>query len=745
MFKPKFKSHFHVEVLPPDNVFLLSENDYLVLNGKLYAQLAPLMDGQRSMEEITKLLENEAPFFQIQFAVSRLRQRGFIENAAENPLSPQVSAFCDMLRIEGKVAHQRLQEKSVTVSGYGTASADDMTAALQNLGIQVKADGDLLVVVTDDYLQAGLDELNRHADRPWMLVKPVGAFLWMGPIFRPGETACWTCLENRLEGQREVDTFLREQNQVGAPFPVARAALPATSQSAVNLAAVEVLKWLITEEYKGLENTIVSLNTLTMEMDRHTLVRRPQCKVCGDFEGLLYAEPQPLVLNPLKKRFISDGGHRAFTPEETYARYEHHISPITGIISNLHLRVKEEDLIYIYGSAHNLAMKHYSWEVLRNSLFLRSAGKGKSIAQAKASAIGESLERYSAVFQGYESRKKGTWLDMQELAPHPTSYLLYSEAQYENRHAWFQKGFRRHYVPNRFEDTREVEWTPVWSLTENRYKYMPAAFCYYGYWPPADMSAFCWSDSNGAAAGNTPEEAIFQGFMEVIERDCIAMWWYNQVQRPGIDIHSFKEPYFEQLVDYYHRHNHDVWLLDFTNDIGIPCFGAVSPRKDTGGQILVGFGAHLDPKIAAARALTEVNEMLAALTLNTNDGDADRLKDNEISYWMNTATIESEPYLLPNPKLPVHQYSDFPLNYTDDLREDIYFCVNRIKELGMETLVLNHTRPDIGMSVFKVTVPGLRHFWARYAPGRLYDIPVQLGWLDKPTAEDDLNPRLMFF
>lgn len=742
MFKPKFKSHFHIEVLQPDNVFLLSENDYLVLNGRLYVQLAPLMNGQNSMEEITKILESEASFFQVQFAVSRLRQRGYIENASDETLPEPAAAFAEMMRVEAKIAHQRLQEKSVTVCGYGNIDTTDFVTALENLGVQVTDNGDLMVILTDDYLQVGLDEFNRQADRPWMLVKPVGAFLWMGPIFRPNETACWSCLENRLRGQREVDTFLQEQNKVPTPFPLSRSVIPSTYNTALNMAATEVLKWVIAE-HTGLENTIITLNTLTLEFEKHTLVKRPQCPVCGNREAL--SEIKPLVLEPRKKVFTTDGGHRASTPEDTYKRFEHHISPISGIISNLHLRIQEENLIYIYGSAHNLAMKHYSWEVLRNSLFLRSAGKGKTQTQAKASAIGESLERYSAVYQGYEPRKKATWLEMQDVAPHPSTYLQYSESQYENRHDWFKKGFRRHFVPHRFEDDREFEWSPVWSLTENRYKYVPTAFCYYGYWQPSDMNAFCWSDSNGAAAGNTPEEAIFQGFMEVVERDCISMWWYNRIQRPEVDLSSFNDPYFERLLDYYARHNHDIWMMDFTNDLGIPCFGAISPNKETGGQILVGFGAHLDPKIAAARALTEVNEMLGALALNSNESDGDRLKDNEISYWINTATIESEPYLTPDKNAPVRKYSDFPLNYTDDLREDIEFCVKRMQEHGMETLVLDHTRPDIGMNVFKVTVPGLRHFWARYAPGRLYDVPVKMGWLDKPTAEADLNPRLMFF
>jgi ribosomal protein S12 methylthiotransferase accessory factor len=32
----------------------------------------------------------------------------------------------------------------------------------------------------------------------------------------------------------------------------------------------------------------------------------------------------------------------------------------------------------------------------------------------------------------------------------------------------------------------------------------------------------------------------------------------------------------------------------------------------------------------------------------------------------------------------------------------------------------------------------------RFAPGRLYDVPAQLGGLRKPLSEDQLNPIPMF-
>ena len=65
---------------------------------------------------------------------------------------------------------------------------------------------------------------------------------------------------------------------------------------------------------------------------------------------------------------------------------------------------------------------------------------------------------------------------------------------------------------------------------------------------------------------------------------------------------------------------------------------------------------------------------------------------------------------------------------------------NEYADVGLEVLVLDQTRPDVGLPVVKVVVPGLRHFWRRVGPGRLYDVPVKLGWLREPLPEERLNP-----
>jgi ribosomal protein S12 methylthiotransferase accessory factor len=66
--------------------------------------------------------------------------------------------------------------------------------------------------------------------------------------------------------------------------------------------------------------------------------------------------------------------------------------------------------------------------------------------------------------------------------------------------------------------------------------------------------------------------------------------------------------------------------------------------------------------------------------------------------------------------------------------------VRLVERAGLDFLVLDQTRPDIEAPVVRVIVPGLRHFYPRFAPGRLYDVPVKLGWLDRPLPEDELNP-----
>ena len=156
-----------------------------------------------------------------------------------------------------------------------------------------------------------------------------------------------------------------------------------------------------------------------------------------------------------------------------------------------------------------------------------------------------------------------------------------------------------------------------------------------------------------------------------------------------------------------------------------------------------GFGAHLDPKIALLRAVTEMNQMLSSPLLRPEKGGDKEPMDPETARWLETATTANQPYLLPAEGRP-RAAASYPRPWADDVADDVRTCQELVERAGMEMLVLDQTRPEVGLPVAKVIVPGLRHFWARLAPGRLYDVPVRLGWFSRPLAEHELNPIPMF-
>jgi ribosomal protein S12 methylthiotransferase accessory factor len=138
----------------------------------------------------------------------------------------------------------------------GVIDPQPLITALAAIGISVQPGengetqpkNSLRVVLTDDYLQPELEQINQKAlqtQQPWLLVKPISAVLWLGPIFHPSETGCWQCLAQRLHGNREVEaSVLRQKGETGC-LPLAFAGLPSTVQTAISLTTTEIAKWLV--------------------------------------------------------------------------------------------------------------------------------------------------------------------------------------------------------------------------------------------------------------------------------------------------------------------------------------------------------------------------------------------------------------------------------------------------------------------------------------------------------------------
>ncbi|HXV43246.1 MAG TPA: TOMM precursor leader peptide-binding protein, partial [Anaerolineae bacterium] len=335
--RPTFKRSFRWEIVPDEGVFLLSEKDYLLLRGAAYTQVAPFLGGQYTEEEIVERLKGQRSAPEVFYVLERLRRDGYVVDAIPS-LAPEHAAFWEMLDIPPEVAAKRLQEITISLVSVGRIEADPFKIMLESLGIRVGADGERKVVLTDDYLQIGLDTFNQQAlsqNQPWLLVKPVGTELWLGPLFVPGQTGCWACLAHRLRGHRKVESYLAEKKGIPGPFPIALSALPSTLQTAFSLAATEIAKWVVCGQNPNLAGKVVTLNTLTLEQRHHLLLRRPQCPCCGNPGVFTASQFRPLQLHSQEKTFIADGGHRGLSPEETYQKLEHHLSPITGIVSML--------------------------------------------------------------------------------------------------------------------------------------------------------------------------------------------------------------------------------------------------------------------------------------------------------------------------------------------------------------------------------------------------------------------------
>jgi oxazoline/thiazoline synthase len=731
---PQFAPNFSVFVLPPDVVCLYSEDRKFFLHGELYCALASAMGSGKSFSQIARELERDFPFDKIQEALKRLVDRRFV--VSKHKFSANVTAaYWASLGLPPGIAEKNLQKCRVRIQSINAKGAKELAAALNKLGVRVVTrSADLTITLVNDYLDGQLTKLNRQhlSDRTqWLLVQASGVFPLVGPVFSPGKGPCWTCLSERMKRNREIRALLdRKQARCVAVSPLRRDTL---GQSGIQLAAVEIAKAIATDFHTPLSDHVISLDLLGATIVKHYLPTRPQCPSCGNRKVRdPRRAPVPVELAGGTKLIMTSGGYRAVSSSATVARFRKHVSPLTGVVSRLERIEVDLPLNTNYYAAHNFSGPAETVNELRAGLSGGSFGKGSTAEQGEASALMEAIERYSGIFQGDEIRVRRRLTDFPsgDAIP-PNDVLLFSDAQLRRDQAsMFAQDVTP--TPAPFDPSTEVEWSPVWSLRDGRFKYLPTSLLYFFHRTDAGGGEI-HADSNGCAAGNTLEEAIVQGFLELVERDSYAIWWYNELQRAEVDLGRFNDPYVRDLQIQLAETGRRLWVLDITSDLGIPSFVAMSHAVENAQDFVeYGSGSHFDPRIALLRALTELNQFLSIGLLGARDAGA---ASNDGS---GPFRLRDHPYLMPNggPARP-NLYEEFSHL---DKREQVMACVSLAKREGLDFLVLDQTRPDIGVPVVRVIVPGLRHFYRRFAPGRLYDVPIKLGLRDRPLSENKLNP-----
>jgi oxazoline/thiazoline synthase len=164
--------------------------------------------------------------------------------------------------------------------------------------------------------------------------------------------------------------------------------------------------------------------------------------------------------------------------------------------------------------------------------------------------------------------------------------------------------------------------------------------------------------------------------------------------------------------------------LDLTADL--PGTVTVAISCDHNGQdVSFGFGAAQTPVAAAENAMGELVQFEVTKRHSKNNG-----KPNLMT-WAKTADVKNYPFLKP---------SDIAPKIAEKKHDRCGSIVEELKKQGLEGFFIDITLPEQHVKAVRVIIPGLRQIWPRFAPGRLYDVPHRLGWLDRPLTEIELNP-----
>lgn len=688
---PALLPHLELASLGDEGVVVRSATGNTLLEGRLYARVMALVDGLRSADAIADALP-EFGSHEVYYALLQLEKRGYLVESYSAPRAE--AAYWSLQDLPPSLADRR---PLVALRGLETLSGVELVP-------EEKAE--LLVVVTHDLLHP-----QPLPDKPVLLAGAEGSEVRIGPLLEPGKPGCWDCLARRLAANRPVDRFLAQKSLL--PLTAALNVLePMLALEAARFCGAGSSPW---------QGAMLTLDVLTWKSERHLFGGLPHCPTCGG------PPPQPRV--PLLVSRPAVQGLRSQPPEKVYQRYEPHLSRLTGAVSKLVRATPPDEPLHVYLAAHHRANVSNSFDRLRRGLRNMSAGKGAHETQARTGALCEALERYSALFQGYEARERRL-MGPDDL--HPNACMGYSEEQYARREEWNARGYLYNWIPERFKTELPIHWSPVWSLTRERWRYLPTQYCYFGFVDP-DQPLAAMSCTNGNAAGACHEEAALHALLELIERDAIALWWYNRVRRPAVRL---EDPYSLEVAARLERSGRDLWVLDLTTEFGVPVYAALSRSREGPERILLGAGAHLDPVLAVQRAVSELVQMVTRVLFHD---DPDGLDGSELEQWMQRARLQDEPYLAGQGEVCATTRVG-----PTDLLEAVTSVRRALEAQGHEVLLLDLTRPELDLPVVKAFVPGLRHFWTRFAPGRLYEAPVRLGWRETALDEAGLNPWPMF-
>lgn len=382
-----------------------------------------------------------------------------------------------------------------------------------------------------------------------------------------------------------------------------------------------------------------------------------------------------ITLKSTPKGYTRDT-HRVVPPEETLARVEK-VMPGIGVTRVAEISGLDRIGIPVYSAIRPDSAK---------GAISVYAGKGATPVEARVSVMMEAVERYSSEFHK-EDKKRIKVSTYQEAsngvkAIDPSSLIL----------------------PGQLLPNVKLDWIDGFDLMHKKELLVPCNAVFHPY-----LSAFKLfrSNTNGLASGNTLEEAIFHGLMEVVERDALSI--AEATRDTGREIIlTEKDDLAFDLYQKFKKANIDVKVWYLPSDNGIPTVMAASDDKELmdPSLLVMGVGTHMDARIAVLRALTEVAQSRATQIQGARE-DTDREKVVRTIGYERMKRLNRHWYAESKEQVSM---SDLPDLSTDSHKGDIEKAVKLLKGITDTVIVTVLTREEVGIPVVRVTVPGLEMY-----------------------------------
>jgi len=396
---------------------------------------------------------------------------------------------------------------------------------------------------------------------------------------------------------------------------------------------------------------------------------------------------------------------------------ENTIKKIENSLEEIGLKLKYKEI-----RIQSAGFSSYSGDLFLEDFGFKTTGKGISPNLAKASAYAEMAERISSGFVFFYSLNSNIEKYYQLLEDIINRKFLRrfnvekdsTATSYEKINQFFQDNFD-------FEQYKLLKENEVfdvlvdsYSLINNIYLKTPIHFI---------ESA---SGSNGLAAGNTIEEAIFQGACEVFERYAACEIVSNKIICPTIDVNTIQDERIQNFIEMLSSLNIEVLVKDFSLNNKIPVIGVLFTNnnikndenhlKKSRYYKMINPGSHLDLKEAIIRCLVErLQEVTKEELMYRKEADV------LYNFWIDTLKKEYKT----NPKAFKHFYRQFyfygdlsffesgPVISFNELKntvnDDFYKDIKCIKEICIQNnwdlQIIDCTHKKINFPAVRIIIP----------------------------------------